>query len=165
MLDFLPIHNSFRGIILVSIVLIGFSFYFVLYPSLKNKNEYHKITGKIEYFDKKYKHFHLRNYGDYRYIKLDNYYYPFEIDFPNSIPQKFTLDDLKIGDTIDIYYYENSYTKEDKINRFTQFIDKENQQYFVKNNFQKELGIAIIGLIFLLNLLSFIFWRKGKLKW
>lgn len=165
MLEHLYIHNSFRGVIFASITLVGFISYYIIYPNIKDKNEYEKVSGKIEYLNKKYNNLPHRNDGNYRYLIIDNYSYPFEIYKSNSLPQKNNIDDLKIGDTVTVYFYENSYTIEKKLNRFAQFVDKGNKCYYLRDSLMKQIGIVLIGLIFLLNLLCFIFWKKGKLKW
>ena len=159
-----PIIISVRGVIFASIIVIGLGV-FVIINNSKNKAEYDKTTGNIEYFDKEFQNLPIRHKGDFRYLKIDSYPYIFEIYEPNSEPTKMSIDDLKIGDKIEMYFYETSETRKSEINRFVQFIDKGEQPYFVRNGFQKQLGIVIIGLSILLNVLAFVFWKKGKLKW
>jgi len=160
----IPIIISVRGVIFASIITLGVGI-FVTVNNSKHKTEYDKTTGNIEYFDKEFQNLPTRHKGDFRYLKIDSYPYLFEIYKPNSEPTKMTMDDLRIGDKIDIYYYETSDTRNIELNRFAQFIDKDEQPYFVRNGFQKQLGLVIIGLSILLNVMSFIFWKNGKLNW
>lgn len=160
----IPIITSVRGVIFASIIVIGIGI-FVTINNSKKKEEYDKSSGTIEYYDKEFQNLPNRHQGDFRYLKIDTYPYLFEIYEPNSEPIENKIDDLKVGDTIDVYYYETFDTRNIGLNRFIQFVDKNGQPYFVRNGFQKQLGFAIIGLSILLNIIAFVFWKKGKLKW
>jgi len=160
----IPIIISVRGVIFTSIILVVLGI-FVIINSTKDKSEYEKKTGIIEYFDKTYMDFPNRNHGDYRYLKIDNYQYVFEIYIANTDKEVEPIDDLKIGDRISVYYYETGSTHSENLNRYIQFIDKNSTAYFKRGNFQKQLGFVILGLVVFLNILSFVFWKKGKLAW
>jgi hypothetical protein len=160
----IPIFTTVRGVIFTSIIVIVIGI-FVIVNNSKEKNEYDKSTGTIEYYDKEFQNLPNRHIGDYRYLKIDTYPYLFEIYEPNSEPTEKKIDDLIVGDKIDIYYYETSNTINERLNRFVQFIDKEGQSHFIRSGFQKQLGYVIIGLGVLINLLTFVLWKKGKLNW
>lgn len=130
----IPIHISVRGVIFASIIVLGLGI-FVIVNNSKNKTEYDKSTGTVEYFDKEFQNLPTRHKGDFRYLKVDTYPYLFEIYEPNSEPTDKTIDDLKVGDKIDIYYYETSDTRNVGLNRFAQFIDSNGQPYFIRNGF------------------------------
>jgi hypothetical protein len=98
-------------------------------------------------------------------LKVNSYPYVFEISAPNSERTEKSIDDLKTGDLVDVYYYEIQNTHDEKLNRFTQFIDHNNKPYFIRNGFQQQLSHVIIILSILLNLMSYIFWKMGKLAW
>jgi hypothetical protein len=160
----IPIHISVRGVIFATamVAILGI---LVIHNSSKKKNEYKKSIGKIEYLEKQFQDLPNRDFGKYRYLKIDSYPYLFEIYEPNSEKTKLTIDDLKKGNLIDIYYYETSDTRISGLNRFAQFIDREGQPYFIRNGFQKQLGYVILVLVLLTNIMAFIFWKKGKLIW
>lgn len=160
----IPIIISVRGVIFASIIVLGLGI-FVTVNNSKDKVEYDKATGIIEYYDKEFQNLPTRHKGDFRYLKIDSYPYIFEIYEPNSEPTEKKIDDLRVGDKIDIYYYETSNTRNIGLNRFTQFIDKNEQPYFVRSGFQKQLGFIIIGLAILLSIMAFVLWKNGKLKW
>jgi len=155
---------SFRGVISTSIILLGIGI-FVIVNNSKEKSEYKKSTGTIEYFDKVFQNLPTRNLGDYRYLKVNTYPYLFEIYMPNNKVNDVSLDNLEVGDIIDIYYYETSDTKNAGINRFTQFIDVEGLAYYIRNGFQSQLGYVLIVLSSAMILMAFILWKKGKLHW
>ena len=155
---------SVRGVMSASAIVLGLGI-FVIVNNSKDKAEYDKSTGTIEYFDKEFQNLPTRHRGDFRYLKVDTYPYLFEIYEPNSEPTEKKIDDLKVGDKVDIYYYETSDTRSTGLNRFIQFIDKEGQPYFVRNEFQKQLGFVILGLCLLMNMMAFVLWKKGKLNW
>jgi len=160
----IPIIISVRGLLLTSIIVGGLAA-FVITNSSKAKEDYQMTTGKIEYLEKEYQHLPTRNIGDYRYLKIDNYPYLFEIYEPNSLKTAQTIDNLKTGDTISIYYYETSNTELEGLNRYAQFIDRNSTPYFVRDSFQKQLGFVLIGLALLINIIGFILWKTGKLGW
>lgn len=153
-----------RGIFFTSIVVLGMGV-FVVVNNSKEKKDHDKSTGTIEYFAKEFQDLPIRDKGDFRYLKIDTYPYVFEIYEPNSEPTQKSIDDLKVGDKIDIYYYETSNTRDEGLNRFAQFIDQKGQSYFARNGFQKQLGFVVIGLAILLNVMSFALYKKGKIKW
>ncbi len=161
---FIPIIISVRGSILASLIVIGIGIFVVLNNS-KEKSEYVKSTGIIQYLDNEFQSLPMRNKGDYKYLKIDSYSYFFEIFEPNSKPSDKTIDDLKVGDNIDIYYYETADTKVSGLNRYVQFIDSNGNSYFIRNGFQRQLGFLLIGLSFPINIMAFLFWKKGKLNW
>lgn len=159
-----PIFNSVRGIILVAIIVSIMSL-FIIRNNSKEKNEYLKAEGKIEYFDKQFQNLPSRHEGDFRYLIIDNYPYPFEIYEPNKEPTNKTIDDLKVGDNIEIYYYEINNTHNERLNKFTQFIDKNGEPYFIRNSFQQNLGFGLIGMCILMILGAIGLWKFDKLKW
>jgi hypothetical protein len=138
---------------------------FVITNNSKPKSEYDKTIGTIEYFQKGFKDLPTRNKGDYRYLKVTNYPYIFEIYEPNSEHTEKKIDDLVVGDIIDIYYYEIPQTTTEGINRFVQFIDMEGTPHFIRNDFQKQMGYGLIGLCIIMNLFGYILLKKGKIKW
>lgn len=160
----IPIHISFRGVLFASIITCGLGIIVAMNNS-QEKLEYHKTSGTITFYSKQFQTLPIRNRGDFRYIKIDTYQYPFEIYEPNSKPTEKTIDTLKVGDVIDIYFYETSNTTIEGLNRFAQFIDKDGQSYFIRSSFQQQLGYVIIGLSLLMDFVAFILWKKRKLKW
>lgn len=160
----IPIIISFRGVLFASLIVIGLViFHFV--KNSKEKSEYDKITGTIEFYGKEYQNLPIRHKGKYRYLKVDTYQYLFEIYEPNNKLADKKIDELQVGDKIEIHFYETSNTKKIKLNRFIQFIDKEGLRYFIRNGFQRQLSYTIIGLIILINMITYIFWKKGKLEY
>jgi len=160
----IPIHISVRGVFFASIICLGLGI-FVIINNSKEKSEYDRATGIIEYFDKEFQNLPTRHKGDFRYLKVDTYPYLFEIYAPNSEPTEKKVNELKVGDKIDIYYYETANTISEGLNRYTQFIDKDKQPYFIRSGFQVQLGYVLIGLWAIINLMAFVFWKKRKLNW
>ncbi len=159
----IPLHISLRGVTIVSIIILGLGI-FVIVNNSREKSDYNKSAGTIEYFDREFQNLPTRHKGDFRYLKIDSYSYIFEIYKPNSEHTDKSIDDLKVGDYIEIYYYETADTKSSGLNRFIQFIDCKGQPYFIRSGFQKQLGFALIGLSLLIILLAYILWKKGKLR-
>ncbi len=160
----IPIIISFRGALFASI-LVALLGIFVIVSSSKEKEDYTKTVGRIEYLKEEFRDLPARHVGDFRYLKVENYPYHFEIYEPNSKPAPSNIDDLKVGDTISIYYYETSDTRNVRLNRFAQFIDHKDKAHYIRNSFQKNLGFILLILSALVIILAFIFWKVGKLNW
>jgi hypothetical protein len=158
------IYNSFRGITFASLIVVGLGI-LVIVNNSKEKKEYIKATGQIEYYAKEFNNLPLRHKGDFRYLKIDNYPFIFEIYEPNNQVLDKSIDDFQVGNTIEIYYYETANTAKEKINRHVQFIDFNGKAYFIRNAFQKQMGFAIVGIGLLTALMAYLFWKKRKLNW
>jgi hypothetical protein len=72
---------------------------------------------------------------------------------------------LKTGDIVTAYYYENSSTKEDGINRFLQFLEKDNKLYFKRTDFAIKLGCVMIALLLASMCLFYILYKKNKIPY
>jgi hypothetical protein len=157
---------NLRGIIAVSIALTGFMIFYIQKNS-KEKNEYEKTTGQIVYLDKQLGQLPVRDLGKYRYLEVNGYKYPFEIFVGNESgdfkPKYEKIDNLILGDTISVYYYQTEDTMNEGINRFIQFIDKNEESYFERGNSSKTLGAIVISICGLLTIGGLILWKKGKI--
>ncbi|GAA4798407.1 hypothetical protein GCM10023231_28950 [Olivibacter ginsenosidimutans] len=160
----MPIYITVRRIFISSLFILGLAV-FSLFNNSKKKEDYLKSKGTIEYLDRTFQDLPIRNKGEFRYLKIETYPYLFEIYEPNHEPNNLTIDDLKIQDSIDIYYYETNDTKNSGINRYVQFIDKDGKAYFIRNGFQKQLGLIVIFLGIFINVIALVLWKKGKLNW
>ncbi len=157
---------NLRGIIVVAIALSAMMVVYIQLNS-KDKLEYEKTTGQVSYIDKQLGQLPLRDLGKYRYLKVEGYEFPFEIfvgsesgDFKPKFEQ---LDNIAIGDTITIFYYQTEDTKRDGLNRFTQYIDKRKVSYFERGDSSKTLGGVVILMSVLLTIGGFILWKKKKI--
>ena len=103
---------SFRVISTISGILIAFMIYVILLNS-KAKTDYQKLSGSIIYLDKQFEEYPNRDLGKYRYLKLNTYPYIFEM---YSDEQSSRIDSLKVGENVDVYYYEINNTHSEQIN-------------------------------------------------
>ena len=157
---------NLRGIIAVSITLTVVMLFYIQLNS-KEKFEYEKITGQITYLDNQLGNLPVRDFGKYRYLQIDNYKYPFEIfvgsesgDFKPKFEQ---IDKLELGNTVTIYFYQTDNSVKENINRFVQFIDKENISYFERGNSSKTIGGVIISICVLLLIGGVVLWKMRKI--
>lgn len=151
--------NYFFQLIAVSIFSIAIGILHWQYNS-KEKSEYTKSEGTLTYYAKEYLNYPANDPGDYRYIKIDNYPYMFEVYKPNSFPSDRDLDDLRIGDQIEVYYYETNDTYKRQINRFSKYIDSNGASYFISDDFQKNGGLFLVGLGILIAITAVILKNK-----
>ena len=158
---------NLRGIIAVSIAMTGMMIVYIQLNT-KEKSDYEKTTGQITYLDKKFGPLPVRDLGKYRYLEVKGYEYPFEI-FVGSAPGDFKpkfeqIDHLKLGDTITAFYYRTDDTADEGINRFIQFIDKDNNAYFERGNSSKILGGVVLSICALLTIGGVVLWKIKKIK-
>ena len=158
---------NLRGIIAVSITLTVMMIVYIQRES-KEKLEYEKNTGQITCLDKQLGNLPTRNLGKYRYLVIDGYEYPFEIFVGNESgdfkPKFEQIDKLKQGDTVTVYYYQTNDVIEAGVNRFVQFIDKDNVSYFERGNSQMTLSVVAISICVLLLIGGVVLWKKQKIS-
>jgi len=161
----LPI--NLRVIIAVSIAVTIMMIFYIQMNS-KEKSEYKKNTGQIIYLDKQLGNLPVRNMGKYRYLKINGYEYPFEIfvgNEPGDFKPRFEqIDKLILGDTVTVYFYQTNDVIKDGINRFVQFIDKNNISYFERGNSKNAFGFVVILMCVLLLICGIILWKMKKIE-
>lgn len=160
----IPYFLTVRGVFFVSLFIFILGYRIVAISS-KSKQEYTKAIGKIEFLEQQYQDKPNRDKGKYRYLKMSSYPYIFEIYKPNHEPTSKSIDNLHLGDVIEIYFYETSETTQEGINRLAQFIDHNGESYFIRSGFQRQLGYTVIGLGIFVNLLTIFFWKRGQFQW
>lgn len=161
---YLPIHTSFRGLVLAALLVLGLGTYVWVQHS-RPKADYSRLEGKITYLAPQYQQWPVRHRGDFRYLIVDSYPLAFEIYLPNSRPGTLRLDDLKPGDLVEVYYFESPDPPTDGLNKFAQFIDQQGEAVFVRNDFRASLGKILVGLAILLLGAAFWLWKKGSLAY
>ena len=157
---------NLRGIIGVSIFLIILMISYIKLSS-KDKIDYEQKSGKITYIENHFENLPIRDIGKYRYIEIQSYSYPFEIFIGNESgdfkPKFEQIDNLKLGDSITIYFYETHNTHLENINRFAQFIDKGNVSYFEKGDSSEKIGLFVIVASIILSIGAIVMWKMKKL--
>ena len=159
---YLPIFLSVKGVIVSGCLLFGLSF-IVLWDHLKDKADYASVTGQVVYIDEALGDLPKRHIGDYRYLIVDTYPFPFEIYQPNSEPTALDLDSLQTDDRVTVYYFERNNTYENQLNRFAQFVDRGNTPVFVRDGFQKRMGYWMIAGSIGVMLLGLVLGKTGHL--
>jgi hypothetical protein len=106
-----------------------------------------------------------RHIGKLRYLKIGGYTKYFEVfigkDFGDFSPAYERIDSLKTGNLLTVYYSEdqlsNKATDDELINRDAQFIDKQNQPYFIRGSkdrygsyFFMSVGICLVVTLLIL---------------
>ncbi len=158
----LHIHTkSFRVLLALSIVsILGVGFF--IKNNSRSKNDYQQITGRLIYLDSKLGDLPYRDLGKYRYMRIEGYPYPFEI---YADEQGASLDSLRKGDKVTAWFYETDNTREERINRFLQYLEENKKLYFKRTDFTANLGYILIAMILAALWLFYWFYKKGKLAW
>ncbi len=115
----------------------------------KDKSSFKTISGPVTHFSNKFPSAYHSNSDKHRYLQIEGYPKTFELfigkkggDFK---PRFENIDVLKIGDTIIVFYDENTYTDNDNINRLVYFIDRRKELIFIKGSWEK--GGVYFGLV------------------
>ncbi|MCD0490054.1 hypothetical protein LPB86_17570 [Pedobacter sp. MC2016-14] len=152
---------TFRVVVLVCLA-TSILFGVIISRSTKEKSDYDHVTSRITYLDQKLGDLPSRNLGSYRYLKIEGYQYPFEIYIDE---QSARMDSLKIGDVVSAYFYQTDNTEQEGINRFIQFVEKDNKVYFQRGNIVViTCIIGMVGLI-LLSVWCYFLYKKGKIPY
>lgn len=133
----------------------------------KSKSSFQNVSGIITSFSNSIESFPDKDSSKFRYLQLDNFPKTFELFIGKGSgdfrPKFEKIDDLKIGDSVLIYFDENYKTQQDPINRLVYFIDKGGEVIFIKGGFEKYLACFIIGISLISILTLVILKRKGKI--
>ena len=141
---------------------------FFMNRGVQNKDTFDKVTGEIIMLENSYLSIDERHSNKQKFFQIDNYPEVFQLfigkDFGDFKPDLEKINELKIGDLIDVYYSNNPIqTRQESVNRFTQFIFKNNIPYFIKGTADRPLSIAMIGLGLGIFALGFYLKNKGKI--
>lgn len=148
----------------ITIIILGS---FVLVRGIKEKSDFHRMSGRITYLGKVYEELPNRDKGKYRYLLIDTYPKMFELfigkDYGDFKPKYERIDTLKPGDDILVYYDVNSKETDIRLNRLVQFIDKEDKPYFIRGSKDRNFGFFLIGIGILLGGIIFYLNKTGKI--
>jgi hypothetical protein len=126
------------------------------------------VSGKIVMLENSYLNIDERHSGKMKFIQIDTYDAVFEIfigkDFGDFKPDLEKVSELKENDFIEIYFADNPIeTQQESVNRFTQFIYKDNNAYFIKGTADRVFAITIIFLGLALIAFALFLKKKGKI--
>ena len=140
----------------------------LLNRSAKTKEEFIKIEGAVTYFDKQFENLPTRDLGKYRYLVIGGTSRVFDIFIGNEpgdfSPEFERMDELTIGDTVTLYYDDNSYTEGQLVNNLARFIDRDKEPIFIESSkTDKTLGYIVVGLGFALVIVILTLKKIGKI--
>lgn len=148
-----------------STVILFFGAY-LYYTSLKTKTGYEAVNGKIDYIANSYDNLHPR---DHRFIHLNGQEQVFDIFIGKQTgdfsPKFEKLDALKVGDEIIVYHSGTTPLQKNRdlrLNKNVEYIDKDNEPFFIRGNKNRFGGYAFMGIGGVLILVVFIL--KGLKK-
>lgn len=152
-------YKSFRGATAICVFLI-FGFNYMILRAKRVQKDYAYITGKITYLDKKLGSNLGHDQDKYRYIKIANYAYPFEVE---ANEQAAKIDsNLSVGNVVTAWYNE---TEEDDVKTSElKFLEK-NGKLIYKINTENTVmfGAVMMALQLLIILVYYKLYKKGKI--
>lgn len=142
--------------------------FYLFHRATKNKADFEKVEGVIEYIESSSPLSQNNNPARFRFLKVEGYARPFELfigkeqgDFKPEINK---IDALHPGDTVAVYYDENVYTQSDPVNRLVYFIDRNNEPILVKGSWEIWLAYFIGGFSVALFFGVLALKKKGKIE-
>jgi hypothetical protein len=130
--------------IFVVIMICLFGLY-LFQRGLKEKKDFLHYRGQIVYYSALFPAFQYR--AGEKYLQIDSYNRVFNL-FDQGVNSDslyfFKTDEISLGDTIDIYFDENSFEKEQRVNLGMVAIDKNDKPIFVHIRSDKAAGIGFI---------------------
>ena len=159
----------FKKSLIACLLIIGFGIYLTT-RGTKEKTEFENITGRIDYFDKTFQEINYRGKGDHRFIHVVDFPVVFDLFVGKATgdfsPEFENLDNLKIGDEITVYYAAKTPFQKNtdlRFNKTVQFIDKDNQAYFIRGNKDKYGGYAAMGFGMIMVVSLVLLKRTGRI--
>ena len=152
----------FSGIFLLTLSI------YLLRTAYKDKKEFQKITGAVNFISMKYLDLPNRDFAKYRYIKINEYKKPFEIfvgrdpgDFKPALDK---IDGVKPGDTLTIYFREGHLeTTDPPVNRLAYYIDKGGIPIFIFSPSQLYVAFFLISVSIIIIIISVVGKVKGRI--
>jgi hypothetical protein len=156
------LYKSLRGILAICIALAGM-FIYLMWRDTRPRDSYEHVTGKLTYLAKTFSDKPYRDFGKYRYVKLDNFNTTFEV---YADEQAARMDSLKIGDDVTVWYITYGAIEENPGGMIPKYIYKGQKLYFGNDgDLIVQMGWAVIGILFLTCVLGYRWYKKGKIKW
>ena len=154
--------ESISGVLLVIFIGLG-----LMVRGYKEKSEFEKFTGKINYLEQTFQDLPVRHAGKYRYLSIENYPAKFELfigkDITDFKPALERIDELHPGDEIEIYFDFEEHTNDETVNRLVQYIDKSDVPYFIRGNNNRYSGFFLIVAGLMLGGIILHLKRKGRI--
>jgi len=141
--------------------ILSFGLY-LFFRGVKEKSDFVKVTGKVIYYSDDY----LKENHPYKYLQIDNYPRVFALILPKDSFNEsyiFKYNEIKLGDALDLYFDENTFEKDQRVNRAMRFIDKNKKIIFLSNRNDKTAGLCFIGIGLTIMITLIVLKQKGKI--
>jgi hypothetical protein len=123
---------------------------YLIFRNDKPRENFSYQKGEISYLSRIHP---LRSSSEPRpkdiYLIIDGYDRVFELfigeDKWDFSPRLNRMNELKIGDEVEIYFEENFLSQEEKVNRLLQYLDKGGELYYKRSSVDKNMGYFILG--------------------
>lgn len=145
-----PVFFKYMGAIIVGIIVLFF--YFL--RDNKTKESFDNTTGVLQSITNSVDLYPNRDSEKFRYLQVTNYPFLFELFVGKATgdfsPKFENVDALKAGDTITVYYSEDSKVKLSGINNLVHFIDRGKEAIYINGSPKKILLLSMIGICILI---------------
>jgi hypothetical protein len=110
-------HPIFLKSLLGVFIILSFGLYLIA-RGIKEKKDFVHSKGQVTYYADKYPGISRPN-GKYKYLIVDSYDRVFELYVSENQNEKYTFKytEIKLGDTIELYFDENSFASDQRTNK------------------------------------------------
>jgi hypothetical protein len=151
--------QTFRVIVFECLFFIVI-FIFLSRQSNQPKNSYNHVTGKIDKIANNWGILLFPDTADTRYIKLENFPLPFVIDLDSTATNIY---ELRVGDTITVWFDKFDFNDNATINRHLEYIDKGKKQIYKAVDYGIVMAEFIVAIFFGIILLAGYLYKRGKI--
>jgi hypothetical protein len=109
---------------------------YVFFPISKNKTNLNMVNGIVLSLKNTILHYEGKDSSNYRFLEVTNYEKPFEIflgkyswDFKPDLQK---VDQLKLGDSVKVWYDESFATNGSSFNNLTYIIERNGEDIYVR---------------------------------
>ena len=158
-------HPVFLKSLFGAATILAFGIY-LFTRGIKEKDDFNKITGQIVYYSDNYLDFKQNHDYPNKYLQINNYPRVFEIGLPADTSNKsyiFKYKQIMLGDAIDIYFDENTFENDQRVNREMRYIDKNRETIFLNEPNDKTAGLCFTGVGFLISAGLIILKLSGRI--
>jgi hypothetical protein len=122
----------------------------------KGRDYFQSISGVLVGLQNTHERFPGKDSAKYRYLEIDNYPQSFQVFIGKKAgdfkPKFENIDNLKVGDSLTVYFEETNKTNNSSVNNLAYFIDRKFEVIFIKGNAIKKLiyGMIIFSVVLIL---------------
>jgi hypothetical protein len=164
-----PAYEAYKPMLWAGTIIVLSMSLAMLFWSRKDLSEIEQVKGPITKIFAKHPDFPLRAGPKNRYIQIAGFHKAFELylggDSDDTMPDFQSIDKLKVGENITVYYQEplpftGDDSEKEKIVFFTRQIERDGQPHYIRGNSDTYLATIMLSISGLLA--AFLYFHKNQ---